>query len=264
MSIPNTKHIPIEDDPCDVISKAMRGMGLNESYLAEQAGLTTSEVQQAVNGNHTAAVLEKLATALNLSPQALSGLESYRPSPIAVEGLVQIVSDFGHAGVNAFVVSRGKQAVVFDTGTNAQPILDYLASQQLKAAALVITHRHSDHTAGLDSFADTPVIFPEDTEHQQEFECGGMHFTALDVSGHAQPARAYFHQELSSPLCVVGDSIFAGSIGGARSQSSYSQALKTIHDHIRPLPEETVICPGHGPMTTLAQETKHNPFIANM
>jgi len=66
---------------------------------------------------------------------------------------------------------------------------------------------------------------------------------------------------LARPIAVVGDSLFAGSMGGGNV--SYRDALQNNIDKILTLRDETIICPGHGPMTTVAEEKKHNPFFAD-
>jgi glyoxylase-like metal-dependent hydrolase (beta-lactamase superfamily II) len=58
---------------------------------------------------------------------------------------------------------------------------------------------------------------------------------------------------------VVGDAIFAGSMGGARELADL--AKRKIRDQIFSLPEESLICPGHGPVTTVGEEKEHNPFF---
>ena len=58
---------------------------------------------------------------------------------------------------------------------------------------------------------------------------------------------------------VVGDSIFAGSMGGG--MVSYADALKNNKEQILTLPDETVIAPGHGPLTTVGEEKRNNPFF---
>jgi hydroxyacylglutathione hydrolase len=65
---------------------------------------------------------------------------------------------------------------------------------------------------------------------------------------------------LPRPIAVVGDSIFAGSMGGGNV--SYKEAIKNNVEKILTLPDETIICPGHGPMTTVGEEKAHNPFFA--
>jgi glyoxylase-like metal-dependent hydrolase (beta-lactamase superfamily II) len=57
---------------------------------------------------------------------------------------------------------------------------------------------------------------------------------------------------------VVGDAIFAGSMGGGLV--SYADALANNRKSIFTLPDDTVICPGHGPLTTVGEEKQHNPF----
>jgi glyoxylase-like metal-dependent hydrolase (beta-lactamase superfamily II) len=61
-------------------------------------------------------------------------------------------------------------------------------------------------------------------------------------------------------VAVVGDSLFAGSMGGAPNQ--YEQALRNNLEKILTLPDDTVLCPGHGPMSTVREEKGHNPFFA--
>jgi glyoxylase-like metal-dependent hydrolase (beta-lactamase superfamily II) len=70
----------------------------------------------------------------------------------------------------------------------------------------------------------------------------------------------FFVTGLARPIAVVGDSIFAGSMGGGNI--SYKEAIKNNVEKILTLPDETIICPGHGPMTTVGEEKAHNPFFA--
>jgi hydroxyacylglutathione hydrolase len=65
---------------------------------------------------------------------------------------------------------------------------------------------------------------------------------------------------LTRPIAIVGDSLFAGSMGGGNV--SYRDALRTNLEKILTLPDQTIICPGHGPMTTVGEEKEHNPFFA--
>ena len=65
---------------------------------------------------------------------------------------------------------------------------------------------------------------------------------------------------LARPVAVVGDALFAGSMGGG--MVSYEDALGTNRKEIFSLPENTILCPGHGPMTSVAEEKEHNPFFA--
>jgi glyoxylase-like metal-dependent hydrolase (beta-lactamase superfamily II) len=61
-------------------------------------------------------------------------------------------------------------------------------------------------------------------------------------------------------LAIVGDAIFAGSMGGGAV--SYEEALRTNRQSIFTLPDNTVLCPGHGPLTTVGEEKRNNPFFS--
>jgi glyoxylase-like metal-dependent hydrolase (beta-lactamase superfamily II) len=65
---------------------------------------------------------------------------------------------------------------------------------------------------------------------------------------------------LAQPVAAVGDAVFAGSMGGGGV--SYPDALRTNREEIITLPDNTIIAPGHGPLTTVGEEKKNNPFFA--
>ena len=70
----------------------------------------------------------------------------------------------------------------------------------------------------------------------------------------------FFIRGLDQPVAIVGDSLFAGSMGGGNV--SYEDAVRNNLEKILTLPNDTILCPGHGPMTTVAEEKKHNAFFA--
>ena len=255
-------HIPLEDDACDVIGKAMHGLGLSLAQLAKITNLPEGDIKAALTGQHDDHILRQIATSLQLPPSALIGLPSYQPEASAPDGLVRIVSPFGHAGVNAYIIILGQHALAFDTGTDAAPLIKYLEQHQLVLDALYITHRHHDHIAGIKSFGETRIIYPEDTQHgQTENSYSGNKLTAIDVSGHINPARAYYYDGLSVPVCIIGDSVFAGSMGKSPNSEGYKLALKTAKENLMTLSSNTVLCPGHGPLTTVGLEKVHNAFL---
>ena len=75
-----------------------------------------------------------------------------------------------------------------------------------------------------------------------------------------QPSNVAARAFLAKPLVIAGDAIFAGSMGGG--MVSYAEALDTGRTGLMTLPEETVVCPGHGPLTTIGEEKRHNPFFS--
>ncbi len=255
-------HMPLEDDVCDVIGKAMHGLGLSLAQLAKITNLPEGDINAALTGQYDDRILKQMAATLELSPSALIGLPSYQPDASAPDGLVRIVSPFGHAGVNAYLIIMGQHALAFDTGTDADLLIEYLEQHQLVLDALYITHRHHDHIAGIQRFEQTRIIYPEDTQHgQTENSHSGNKLTAIDVSGHMNPAKAYYYDGLSVPVCIIGDSVFAGSMGKSPDSESYKLALKTAKENLMTLSSNTVLCPGHGPLTTVGLEKVHNAFL---
>ncbi len=253
--------IPIEDDPCDIIAKAMRGQNISASLLATKAGVSNDIIQSLLAGDNDPVQLTKVADALGLDARSLSNLPNYTPDTLPPEGLHQVVSPFGHAGVNAYVIEHGKSATIIDTGTDAKDLIKLVQSKGLDIARLLITHRHHDHTACMDAFQGTTIVHPEDVDHGDMIESEIGTIKVLDVSGHMSPARAFYYEELDVPICIVGDAVFAGSMGGTSGPSAYELSLKTAQNHLMTLPAETILGPGHGPLTTVRSEQQHNPFL---
>lgn len=263
----NTATIPLEDEICDVIGKAMRGHGFKPESLAKRCGLGVETIQQSLNEAAPPVLttqLESIAHILGLSTAALTGLPSYKPSTTPPEELKLIVTPFGHAGVNAVILRHGSHATLFDTGTDATPILQYLKQESLTLDAIYITHRHHDHVGALSDLPKTPTFFAEDLSHGETKRLAhGIQLTALESSGHFTPSRAYLIDGLALPVCICGDIIFAGSMGKAPDPAHYQQSIDHARDHILSLPSNTLLYPGHGPLTSVGQEIRHNPFWAN-
>jgi hydroxyacylglutathione hydrolase len=88
---------------------------------------------------------------------------------------------------------------------------------------------------------------------------GRLHIETRDTAGHSAGGTTYHIHGLDTPLAIVGDALFAGSVGGIKSD--YREALKRIRDHILSGQDGTILAPGHGPLTTVAQEKTSNPFF---
>lgn len=251
----------LEDDPCDIIGKSMYGQELDISQLSEKTNLSPADIQSALDGSLAPEIITSIANALGLSAPAILSLDSYQNEAQPPDGLYRFTSPYGYLGVNAYLIAHGNTATAFDTGTDALPIIEFAQQHQLKIDHLYITHRHPDHIASLDRFENIETIYPEDLTHGQTFNTGELKLTALDVSGHADVAMAYLYEGLSSPVCICGDSIFAGSMGKAADKNRYLRAIETATENILSLPDNTIICPGHGPLTTVALEKTNNPFF---
>jgi len=100
----------------------------------------------------------------------------------------------------------------------------------------------------------------EAIEEGKRFRFGNLEIDTRLTWGHSRGGMTYVVTGLACPIAIVGDSLFAGSMGGGHV--SYNVALQHNIEKILTLPDETIICPGHGPMTTVGEEKAHNPFFA--
>ena len=174
---------------------------------------------------------------------------------------------------NAFATwdNHTKRAWVFDTGPVADPILNFLNKESLTVDSIFLTHTHRDHVACLDELrkrAGNPSVCVHELEALDgcesitegfSYTCGSLSLYAKHTHGHSLGGVTYVIGGLESPVAIVGDAIFAGSMGGG--MVSYENALRTNREKIMTLPDDTVLCPGHGPITTVGEEKKNNPFF---
>jgi hydroxyacylglutathione hydrolase len=226
--------IPLEDNYLDILGKAQRGLGLTSVSLPKRAD--------------DEAALRKLAATLELDPDALMMVNSY------------LVFD-----------PKTKRAAAFDTGTDCDGMLQLVAKSGMTIGLILLTHSHGDHILDLDrlkaktkarafsceleSVGDTDTFAPG-----RQFEIGNLKVETRLTNGHSRGGVTYVVSGMSRRLAIVGDAMFAGSMGGG--MVSYEDALRTNREQILTLPDDTVICPGHGPLTTVGEEKQHNPFFA--
>ena len=266
--------VPIEDFHEDVVGKAARGLGVGKGELAEKAGISREQVEALLAGEVNEATIRAVAPVLKLDADKLmtSARKTWRPEPRALPGLFQSNTPFRDMFVNAFLVwepASGK-AAVFDTGTDAQPLLAEIRDRDLKVEAIFLTHQHGDHVAdlpellaatGAPAYANKLEPHPSAASIDEGYETrvGSLTVRALLTSGHSPGGTTYLVDGLASPLAIVGDALFAGSMGGG--MVSYPDALRNNREKLMTLPDETIVCPGHGPITTIAEEKKVNPFF---
>lgn len=177
--------------------------------------------------------------------------------------------------VNCFLVwdEVTREAALFDTGFDAAPIFRHVDEHGLALKHLFITHSHADHLAALDPVRQRfPKIrlhsniksAPVDQRNRPNdfINLGSLRITNRDTPGHAEDGVTYVvgnWPEDAPHVAVVGDAIFAGSIGGAKQ--NLELARSKIRDQIYSLPPPTLICPGHGPLTTVGEQKANNPWF---
>jgi hydroxyacylglutathione hydrolase len=276
--------IPIEDDFNDVINKAQRGLKIPDEQLAVEAGISLEELVAVKRGAPVVETIRRVARPLRLSPRALETLALkawYPEQPVFPHGFAMFNTYFPHAKisldirVNSYLVwdGRTRTAAAFDTGANCSRMMEFIKTEKLVMLYVFLTHTHDDHIADLDRLAcfSKATVWASEREpapfhgslrfkENATFNMGGVAIKALLTSGHSPGQTTYFVTGLSWPLAIVGDSLFAGSMGG--SEDRYLEQYDNNLTKIFTLPRDTVLAPGHGPLTTVAQELKHNPFFA--
>lgn len=263
--------IPLEDNFGDIVGKAQRGLRVTAGELARRTGLSVAPAATADD-----AIIRKLAAALGLGADALvaSARASWRPRDVEpIDGFATFTTPFDDMTVNAYVVfdPKTREAAAFDTGADADPMLQFIREKKLTLALILLTHTHTDHVFELDRLKGAtgakawvserePLPGAEPFVDGKEFALGGLKIETRRTSGHARGGTTFVVAGLAKRLAVVGDALFAGSMGGGLV--SYDEALRTNRAGIFTLPDDTVICPGHGPLTTVGEEKLHNPFFA--
>lgn len=193
-----------------------------------------------------------------------------------------------------------RQAAVFDPGGNADQILNLLSQHGLTLRYIVNTHTHWDHTggnadlqqatgapilthsseaSGLDAAGRQTAAFGSSGEKSQAarfvkegdtIELGAISFQVTDLRGHSPGGLGFiFEGEVKldggpelRKLVICGDALFAGSIGRTDFPGGDMTLLvANIRSKILSLPDNTLVLPGHGPISTVGREKQSNPFL---
>lgn len=271
----------LEDHLGDVLRKARMMNQIPAITVAQAAGL--SEVELAALEDSGQIIkppdFAALATLLELSAAKSRGLANgWLPSPRNLTAWRQLraynTTGDGTA-VNCYLVWDGttREAALFDTGWDASVVLETVAHENLLLRHIFITHSHHDHVAALNDIrtaqpqaqvhCHTRTAPPDQRNRANEcIQLGGLCITHRDTPGHAEDGVTYVVTDWpagSPPVALVGDAIFAGSMGGAPQKGSL--ARQAVREQILSLPDDTLLCPGHGPVTTVSEEKEHNPFF---
>jgi hydroxyacylglutathione hydrolase len=177
--------------------------------------------------------------------------------------------------VNCYLIwdEVSREAALFDTGWDAAPILELVQNEALQLKHIFITHTHEDHIAAMgavrEKFPTIKIHTNSQTAPPQHrnrandcIHLGSLRITNRETPGHAEDGVTYIIGNFSEDVphvAVVGDAIFAGSIG--RGNQSWDLARQKVREQILTLPEDTLLCPGHGPFSTVKEEKVNNPFF---
>jgi glyoxylase-like metal-dependent hydrolase (beta-lactamase superfamily II) len=219
------------------------------------------------------------------------------------QGLIHITIPVGMLQCNCSIIGdpETREALVIDPGDEVTRILELLGRHKLTVKAIVSTHAHIDHVGGLSKlhkYTGAPILMhrddlplyqgmdvqaaflgvptPEITDVDQllkegdALRWGSFQANVIHTPGHTpgsvclylpKDAGAIF---MPAPRLFAGDTLFAGSIGRTDLWGgSMDQITESIRGKVMKLPDETIVYPGHGPMTSIGQERDTNPFLIN-
>ena len=271
----------LEDHLGDILRKGREAKGATTGAAAQAAGLnepayTALEETGKLSGPIN---FPALGEALGLNGAKLERIaKGWLPATPDLSQwceLRQITTQANGIEVHCYLAwdEVSREAALFDTGWDAAPIFKLIEENGLVLRHLFLTHLHEDHVAAMGAIREKfPKMHlhsnsrhapPQHRNRANDFlHLGSLRITNRDTPGHAEEGVTYIigtWPEDAPHVALVGDAIFAGSIGSGKQ--SWDLARQKVREQIFSLPEETLLCPGHGPLTTIAEEKANNPFF---
>jgi glyoxylase-like metal-dependent hydrolase (beta-lactamase superfamily II) len=278
--------MPLEDDFCDILKKARTGQGLSVGDVARMTGLPGGDITALERGDQPQdrAEVRALAKALGLRTEPLQqiAIEKWEPVTQRMPPWVEMVhGSINGYGVQGYVLHDEGEALLVDTAYNAPAMLDLLWRRRLRLIGICLTHGHADHADGIEEILthhEVPVYLgPEDVGLLSwqpradllvapidglSIRVGRRTVRCVTTPGHTPGGICYGVDDAQLPVCFVGDTLFAGSIGRSNPKELYFAHLNSVRDRVLTLSPDYRLLPGHGPATTVEEERDHNPFAA--
>lgn len=278
-----TTTLPLEDELGDVLEKAMHREGMTVERLAVAAEVPLARICDTLDyrGDLTPAEIGRLAAVLHLNEVGLCALGSGQYPLPEVGGLPFCVwplrMPHGIGVANAYLIGEcgSSRAVLFDTGGGMDELAAVWPPGISVLDAVFLTHVEAEHAGGLcevvKRFGVAEALVPEGAAAPcgrgiadgQSRQFGRIKVTAFATPGHAAAHNCYLVTSTvaceATPVLISGDLIFAGSVGGAFfSAEQLNSSLRRV---LAAVPPKTVMAPGHGPLTTVGNELRYNPFV---
>jgi hydroxyacylglutathione hydrolase len=189
---------------------------------------------------------------------------------------------------------QSREAMVIDPGDDIDQVLVILRRHYLTVKHIVITHAHIDHIGGaakLKRATGAPVLLnvndqallkmldvqatwigmrpPENPTIDgglstgEKIRTGSLVADVIHTPGHTEGSVCLYLA--AEKKLIAGDTLFAGSIGRTDLPGgSHKKIMESLHGPVLALPDETIVVPGHGPLTTIGEERETNPFLAGL
>jgi hydroxyacylglutathione hydrolase len=272
----------LEDHLGDILRKGREAKGTAAAVAAQAAGLTEAAYNALEETGRLAGQINfpALAGAVGLDAAKLEriarGWLPATPDLSLWREFRQITTQANGIEVHCYLAwdEVTREAALFDTGWDAAPIFKLIEDNGLSLRHLFLTHLHEDHIAAMGAVREKfPKLHlhsnsrhapPQHRNRANDFlHLGSLRLTNRDTPGHAEEGVTYIigtWPEDAPHTALVGDAIFAGSIGSGKQ--SWDLARQKVREQIFSLPNETLICPGHGPLTTVGEEKANNPFFS--
>lgn len=280
--------MPLEDDFSDILKKARTGQGLSVGDVSRMTGLPGGDIAALERGDQARDRTEvrALAKALGLRAEPLEQIAIDKWEPVAQDPptwVEQVQGSINGYGVQGYILHDEGEAVMIDTAYNAAAMLEVLSKRGFHFVGICLTHGHADHADGIDQILkhrEVPVFLgPEDVEllswrprvdllvvpaNGRTIKVGRRTIHCLATPGHTPGGICYRVDDPQQPVCFVGDTLFAGSIGRSNPSKLYPVHLDSVRTHLLKLAPDYRLLPGHGPATTVEEELEHNPFYATL
>lgn len=278
--------MPLEDDFCDILKKARTGQGFSVGDVARMTGLPGGDITALERGDQPRdrAEVRALAKALGLRAEPLEQIAIDKWEPVAqrMPPWVEMVhGSINGYGVQGYILHDEGEALLVDTAYNAPAMLDQIRRRGLRLVAIALTHGHADHAEGIEQILrqrEVPVYLGADDINLLSWRprtdllvapidglsinVGRRTVHCLTTPGHTPGGICYRVDDAQLPVCFVGDTLFAGSIGRSNPRDLYTTHLDSVRSLVLTLAPDYRLLPGHGPATTIEEELDHNPFGA--
>lgn len=252
----------LEDEFGDIIKKARKGLNISLKDLALKTKIDEKDINlmESYKLKPNEKQIKTISKILRLNEKKLINVLNWEPKQCKLESkeikVIKIENNYHGYLVNSYIVVKGENALLIDTGANPQNLIYKIKELNVKLLGILLTHGHGDHVYGTDEISKyfNCEIF-RDFDSDKNLKINDFNVKVLFTPGHTTKSCSY----LIDKFLFVGDELFAGSIGN--SEIPYEKHLETIKKKIFTLNDGVIILPGHGPATTVKEEKENNPFF---